>query len=86
MDNYKGLYYKESKDQRFYEAGAHFSYRELYEILLYLKEEQDKSLECKEQQKEINNNQNNKNSNLSGINSNILKYNIFQNNNLKKII
>ena len=42
MDNYKGLYYKESKEQKFYEAGAHFSYEELYEILLYLKEEQDK--------------------------------------------
>ena len=45
MDNYKGLYYKESKEQKFYEAGAHFSYEELYEILLYLKEEQCNKIE-----------------------------------------
>ena len=81
MDNYKGLYYKESKEQRFYEAGAHFSYIELYEILLYLKEYQDKKRESEEKQKEIRKNQINKNSFISGINQNILNYDLFKNNN-----
>ena len=78
MDNYKGLYYKESKEQRFYEAGAHFSYIELYEILLYLKEYQDKKRESEEKQKEIRKNQINKNSFISGINQNILNYDLFK--------
>ena len=54
MDNYKGLYYKETKEQRFYEGGAHFPYEELFKILIYLKEEQDKKQ--KEEQKEQNKN------------------------------
>ena len=82
MDNYKGLYYKESKEQKFYEAGAHFSYEELYEILLYLKEEQDKKKVKSEKKKEVNQNQNNKNSILiSGLNSNIVVYDLIPNNN-----
>ena len=80
MDNYKGLYYKESKEQRFYEGGAHFSYIELYEILLYLKEHQEKKRKSGEQPKENSKNETNKNSFLSGINQNILKYDLFQNN------
>ena len=44
MDNYKGLYYKESKEQKFYEGGAHFSYEKLYEVLYYLKEEDDQNI------------------------------------------
>ena len=79
MDNYKGLYYKESKEQRFYEGGAHFSYEELYEVLLYLKDEQDKNQEIKQQPKENIKIQTNKNSILSGIISNILKSDLFQN-------
>jgi hypothetical protein len=82
MDNYKGLYYKESKEQRFYEGGAHFSFEELYKVLLYLKEEQDKSKEANQQQKENLKNQNsNKISILSGINSNICKSDLLKTNN-----
>ena len=82
MDNYKGLYYKESKEQRYYEGGAHFSYEELYEVLLYLKEEQDKKNMSIEQKNIFVQNQNNKNSILmSGINSNICVYDLLQNNN-----
>lgn len=36
MDNYKGIYYNDSKEQRFYEGGAHFRYKDLYKILLTL--------------------------------------------------
>ena len=54
MDDYKGLYYKETKEQKLYEGGAHFPYKELYEILIYLKEEQNKRE--KEELKEKNKN------------------------------
>ena len=36
MENYKGLYYKEIKEQKYYEGGAHFPYKVLYKILLNL--------------------------------------------------
>ena len=36
MENYKGIYYHDSKEQRFYEGGAHFKYATLYKILLAL--------------------------------------------------
>ena len=87
MDNYKGLYYNESKEQRFYEAGAHFSYEKLYKALLYLKEEQDKK-ENFELQKDIyqnsNENINNANKNLNinnGLNSLFQINDLLQNNN-----
>ena len=34
MDNYKGIYYHDSKEQRFYEGGAHFKYSALFKVLL----------------------------------------------------
>ena len=80
MDNYKGLYYKESKEQKFFEAGAHFSYKELYQILLYLKEEQDKKQMLEELKKENQQNKVNKGSLImTAINSNV--YDLIQNNN-----
>ena len=36
MDNYKGIYYKESKEQKYYEGGAHFRYKDLFQILISL--------------------------------------------------
>lgn len=36
MENYKGIYYKETKEQKYYEGGAHFSYKVLFNILLDL--------------------------------------------------
>ena len=74
MDNYKGLYYKETKEQRFYEGGAHFPYEELYKILLYLKEE------LKEQNKNKNI-QINKNPANNEEDSNIYTYDLVQNHN-----
>ena len=39
MYNYKGIFYKEEKDKKYYEGGAHFSYRELvYELNKLIKE------------------------------------------------
>lgn len=34
---YKGIYYKTSKDQKTYEGGAHFKYKDLYFLLMKLK-------------------------------------------------
>ena len=36
MDNYKGIFYNETKDQNYYEGGAHFRYKDLYEMLSIL--------------------------------------------------
>lgn len=36
MDNYKGAFYKNSKEQRYFEGGAHFRYKDLYEMLSFL--------------------------------------------------
>ena len=36
MDNYKGIYYNETKEQQYYEGGAHFPYKVLFNILLNL--------------------------------------------------
>ena len=34
MDNYKGIYYNDSKDRRFFEGGAHFRYKDLFNLLI----------------------------------------------------
>ena len=80
MDNYKGLYYKESKEQKFYENGAHFSYKELYKILTYLKQEQDKiqKIEENEQNKAQ---QNKKESPKNDVKPNIQIIDLIQKNN-----
>ncbi len=73
MDDYKGLYYKETKEQKFYEGGAHFPYEELYEILVYIKEEQDKKQ--KEESKDLTNNKStnkNKPGNIENSNNYIM--------------
>ena len=36
MDNYKGFFYNNNKEQKYFEGGAHFKYRDLYEMLLFL--------------------------------------------------
>ena len=33
MEDYKGIYYNDDKEQQYYEGGAHFKYKELYKIL-----------------------------------------------------
>ncbi len=33
MEEYKGLYYNDNTEQKFYEGGAHFRYKDLYKIL-----------------------------------------------------
>jgi hypothetical protein len=33
MEEYKGIYYKDDTEQKFYEGGAHFKYIELYKML-----------------------------------------------------
>lgn len=36
MDNYKGIFYNDSKEQHYYEGGAHFRYKDLYDMLTIL--------------------------------------------------
>ena len=36
MENYKGLYYNDSKEQKYFEGGAHFKYDSLFKVLLSL--------------------------------------------------
>ena len=36
MDNYKGIYYNETKKQKYFEHGAHFRYKDLFKYLLSL--------------------------------------------------
>ena len=36
MEDYKGIYYNESKEQKFFEGGAHFRYKDLFKILISL--------------------------------------------------
>ena len=36
MDNYKGFFYDEKKEQKYYEGGAHFRYKDLFEMLLFI--------------------------------------------------
>ena len=30
LNEYKGIFYKDNKEHKFYEGGAHFKYKELY--------------------------------------------------------
>ena len=36
MNNYKGIFYNETNEKNYYEGGAHFKYKDLYEVLLFL--------------------------------------------------
>jgi hypothetical protein len=40
MEEYKGIYYGDSSEQKFYEGGAHFKYIELFKILDFLEKKQ----------------------------------------------
>ena len=40
MNEYKGIYYGEESERKFYEGGAHFKYIHLYKILEKLSKEQ----------------------------------------------
>ena len=42
MEEYKGIYYGDETEQKFYEGGAHFKYNKLYKILEILVKERNK--------------------------------------------
>ena len=42
MEEYKGIYYNDDKEQQYYEGGAHFKYKELYKILEELSKKKKK--------------------------------------------
>ena len=56
MNNYKGIYYNDSKDCKFFEGGAHFRYKDLFYVLLkiggYLHNEKEKEREKEKEKKE----------------------------------
>jgi hypothetical protein len=45
MINYKGIFYREEKEKKFYEGGAHFKYSDLVNALIDLIKEQNQNLE-----------------------------------------
>ena len=45
MDEYKGIYYGEESERKFFEGGAHFKYIHLYKILDKLSKEQKQKLQ-----------------------------------------
>ena len=42
MENYKGIFYNDEKEKKYYEGGAHFKYSDLVKKLLTLKDYLDK--------------------------------------------
>ena len=66
MYNYKGIFYKEEKDKKYYEGGAHFSYSELVYELNKLIKERNKNIE-------LNLSKDSKDNILLSTNQNILK-------------
>lgn len=43
INEFKGIYYNDNKQQKYFEGGAHFNYKELYHILENLQSLIDKS-------------------------------------------
>ena len=98
MLNYKGIFYKEEKEKKYYEGGAHFKYSDLVKILINLIEENNKKIETKESiiandskqnlNSSTNKNENakNENENEKKINSNLLTINNNPNKNNIKMI
>ena len=88
MLNYKGIFYKEEKEKKYYEGGAHFKYSDLVRILLALIKDENKNTESKESKisndsklnlisssNKIENIKNEENENEKKINSNLLTIN-----------
>ena len=46
MDDYKGIYYGDSIEPKYYEGGAHFKFIELYRILDFLEKKQKMIYDC----------------------------------------
>jgi len=63
MINYKGIFYKEQKEKKYYEGGAHFKYIDLVNILIDLIKENNKKKEIENigDSKDNLNSQNNNN-------------------------
>ena len=86
MEEYKGIYYGDETEQKFYEGGAHFKYNKLYQILEKLAKERN----AKEKKQELlyvkKNNKLNKNSNkktrnvINNIDINKFNFNTINNN------
>ena len=39
-NDYKGIFYEDNSERKYYEGGAHFSYEALYQILKNIKKQQ----------------------------------------------
>ena len=92
MEEYKGIYYGDDTEQKFYEGGAHFKYSKLYKLLEILVEERkEKEKENKPELLYVHKNKNLNNSKNTKINKktrnilndldiNKLQYNTINNN------
>ena len=65
MKEYKGIYYGDDSEKKFFEGGAHFKYIKLYKILEQIALEQKMKEKEKEKQKELYVHKRNKLSNLA---------------------
>ena len=45
-DNYKGFFYNDNDEPKYYEGGAHFKFIELYRILDFLEKKQKMIYDC----------------------------------------
>lgn len=56
INEFKGIYYNDNKQQKFFEGGAHFSYKALYHLLenlQCLKEKSDSTLIVKSERMKV---------------------------------
>ena len=83
MINYKGIFYHEEKEKKFYEAGAHFKYSDLVNALIDLIKEQNQNLESEISKISSKNviSPNNKNINIHNEAKEIKNYSKENNNN-----
>lgn len=55
MDEYKGIYYGEESERKYFEGGAHFKYLHLYKVLDKLSREQKRQLDRQKSNENMDN-------------------------------
>ena len=55
MDEYKGIYYGEESERKYFEGGAHFKYLHLYKVLDKLSKEQKCQLDHQKSSENMDN-------------------------------
>ena len=74
MEEYKGIYYGDDNEQKFYEGGAHFKYEALYQILEALQQSTNQSKESQSFKRQNFSSKNIKDSKIINKTRNILAF------------